>query len=84
MTQETVRALSDDQLVQVIAWVQGEQKARAERRKRETIAKIKELAGTAGVLVRIQGVRGRPAKMRGGWDGARDGVAVASQHPKKS
>lgn len=62
MTQETVKALSDADLVNVIAWAQGEQKARAERRKRETIAKIKELAQTVGVSVNIAGTRGRPAK----------------------
>jgi hypothetical protein len=60
MTQETVKALTDDQLEQVIAWAQGEQKARSERRKREAIAKIKELAEAAGVAVTIQGSRGRP------------------------
>jgi hypothetical protein len=63
MTQETVRALSDADLVNVIAWAQGEQKARAERRKRDTIAKIKELAQTVGVSVNIAGTRGRPANV---------------------
>jgi hypothetical protein len=62
MTQETVKALSDADLVNVIEWAQGEQKARAERRKRETIAKIKELASSVGVSVNIAGTRGRPAK----------------------
>ena len=37
-------------------------KARTERRKQETIAKIKELAGTVGVSVAIGGMRGRPIK----------------------
>ena len=61
MTQETVRALPDDDLMQVVAWAQAEIKARAEKRKQETIAKIKELAGAVGVTVAIGGVRGRPA-----------------------
>jgi len=61
MTQETVRALSDGELAQIIAWGQEEVKARAEKRKRETIAKIKELAGAVGVSVIIDGQRGRPA-----------------------
>lgn len=65
MTQETVKTLSDDQLVQVIAWAQGEQKARAERRKRETIAKIKELARSIELGVKIARRRGRPAKIVG-------------------
>jgi hypothetical protein len=62
MTQDTVKELGDAELEQVIDWAQGEQKARAEKRKRETIAKIKELAQTVGVSVNIAGTRGRPAK----------------------
>ena len=62
MTQETIRALSDGQLEQVIAWAQGEHKVRAERRKQETIAKIKELAKSIEVGVKIEGQRGRPSK----------------------
>jgi len=68
MTQETVRALSDADLSQVVAWAQAEIKARAEKRKQETIAKIKELAGTVGVTVAIDGVRGRPRKGRRGME----------------
>ena len=62
MTQEAVKALSDAELSQVAAWAQAEIKARAERRKQETIAKIRELAGTVGVSVTIGGARGRPGK----------------------
>jgi hypothetical protein len=62
MTQEAIRALTDGELSQVVAWAQVEIKARTERRKQETIAKIKELAGTVGVSVAIGGVRGRPVK----------------------
>jgi len=62
MTQEMVKALSDGELVQVIAWAQGEQKTRTERRKQETIAKIKELAKSIEVGVKIEGQRGRPSK----------------------
>jgi hypothetical protein len=64
MTQETIKALADGELTQVIAWAQEEIKARAEKRKRETIAKIKEMAGAVGVSVSIAGVRGRPAKAK--------------------
>jgi hypothetical protein len=64
MTQETVRALSDADLSQVVAWAQAEIKTRAEKRKQETIAKIKELAGAVGVTVAIGGTRGRPSKTR--------------------
>jgi len=62
MTVETIRALADADLSQVALWAQAEIKARAEKRKQETIAKIKELAGAVGVTVAIGGVRGRPAK----------------------
>jgi len=65
MTQDTVQALSDGELVQVIAWAQGEQKARSDKRKRDTIATIKELADAVGVLVSIGGTRGRPKNIRG-------------------
>jgi hypothetical protein len=61
MTQETVRALPDADLMQVVAWAQAEIKARAERRKQETIARIRELAGEVGVTVAIGGARGRPS-----------------------
>lgn len=66
MTLENVKALSDSELAQVIAWAQEEVKARAEKRKQETIAKIKELAGSVGVRVAIGGVRGRPSQVRRG------------------
>jgi hypothetical protein len=62
MTQESIRALSDSELSQVVAWGQAEIKARTERRKQETIAKIKELAGAVGVSVAIGGARGRPVR----------------------
>lgn len=60
MTQEAIKALTDGELSQIVAWGQAEIKARTERRKQETIAKIKELAGAVGVSVVIGGVRGRP------------------------
>lgn len=53
MTLETIKALSDSELAQIIAWAQQEQKTRAEKRKKEAIAKIKELAGTVGIPVTI-------------------------------
>ena len=62
MTQETIRALSDMELVQVIAWAQEEQQVRKAKRKEETIAKIRELAQSIAVKVHLEGTRGRPAK----------------------
>ena len=61
MTQETVRALADAELIQVIAWAEDEQGVREQRRKQDTIAKIKEMAGAAGISVSIHGKRGRPS-----------------------
>ena len=63
MTQADLRALNDDELTQVKAWAIDEEKARAEKKKQETIAKIRELAGSIDVPVRI-GTRGRPPKAR--------------------
>jgi hypothetical protein len=60
MTQDVIKSLTDADLAQVILWGQVEVKARTERRKQETIAKIKELAGAVGVTVAIRGQRGRP------------------------
>lgn len=64
MTLEAVKALSDSEIEQVIAWGQAELKSRTERRKAETIAKIKQLAGSVGVRIAIGGVKGRPARVK--------------------
>lgn len=61
MTQEVIRALSNDQLAQVLVWAHDEQKVRTERRKREVIAKIKQMAEEIGVSLSIAGRKGRPA-----------------------
>jgi hypothetical protein len=55
MNQEAVRALADSLLEQVSGWAQDELKVRAEKRRQETIAKIKEMAAALGVAVNIQG-----------------------------
>jgi hypothetical protein len=65
MTQDTIRELSDGELVKVMDWAMAEQKARAEKHKQETIAKIRELARSIEVGVKIEGTRGRPAKHEG-------------------
>ena len=62
MTQETIRGLSDVELQQAITWAADEQKARTQKRKQETIAKIKALAAQGGISVAIEGQRGRPVK----------------------
>lgn len=66
MTESIVRALTGGQLDQVIAWAQDEKKERAEKYKRETIAKIKEMASSAGVSITIAGRRGRPSQKASG------------------
>jgi hypothetical protein len=61
MTLETVKALSDAELSQVIVWAQDEIKSRTEKRRQEAIATIKSLAAQNNLNVSIAGVRGRPA-----------------------
>jgi hypothetical protein len=62
MNQETLRTLADKELSQVILWAQDELREREEKRKQDTIAKIKELAGSVGVQITINGKRGRPGR----------------------
>jgi hypothetical protein len=62
MTQEMVKALNDGELVKVIAWAEDEQKARADKRKQETLAKIKQLARSIDIGIKIEGTRGRPRR----------------------
>jgi ferritin-like metal-binding protein YciE len=62
MTEEMVKVLTDGDLARVIDWANAEVKMRAEKHKQETIAKIRELARSIDVGVKIEGVRGRPAK----------------------
>ncbi len=62
ITQDTIQALSTEQLERVRAWVLDEDKARTERHKQETLAKIRALARSIEVGIKFEGVRGRPAK----------------------
>jgi len=64
ITEETVKGLPDDELERFIMAGVEEKKTRAERKKQETIARIKQLAGSVGVRVAIGGARGRPAKVK--------------------
>lgn len=63
VTQDAIKALKDDELSQVEAWAGDERKARTEKKRQETIAKIRELAASIDEPVRI-GTRGRPPKPR--------------------
>ena len=63
MNQAETKAWSDSELESVIACALAERKARAEKRRQDTITKIKELAaGLDGVSIKINGTRGRPPK----------------------
>jgi hypothetical protein len=66
MTPDAIAKLSDSELVQVIASAQAEQTARKEKHKQDTIAKIRELAKSIEVGVKIEGTRGRPGKGQSG------------------
>jgi hypothetical protein len=59
VTIDAIRGLSDDDLNRFIDSGMEEKRARAERRKQETIARIKELAESVGVAVAIGRTRGR-------------------------
>jgi hypothetical protein len=53
--------LNDKQLDEVNGWTAEEKEERREKHKQETIAKIRELAGSIDMPVRL-GTRGRPPK----------------------
>jgi hypothetical protein len=55
-----VSAMTDKGLEACSALVRAEQTARDKRRKEAAIAKIREMAGEAGLSVSIAGARGRP------------------------
>jgi hypothetical protein len=59
MTKEAIQSLTDSQLADVTNWAQTEQDVRKEKCKQEAIARIRELAGSAGVEVVIGRRRGR-------------------------
>ncbi len=64
MTEQAVTTLADQDLSQVIVWAEDEQRLRADKRKHDTLAKIKELAGAVGLSITINGRRGRPPKVK--------------------
>jgi hypothetical protein len=59
VTIEAIKSLLDDDLDRFIDSGMEEKRVRAERRKQETIARIKELAESVGVAVAIGRTRGR-------------------------
>lgn len=61
---DTIKSLSDEELDKFISAGERERADRAERKKQETIARIRELAETVGIQVAIGGARGRRAKAK--------------------
>lgn len=59
-TEFDVKAMSDGDLVKFAALISAEVALRERQRKDEAIAKIRALAGEAGLSVSIDGARGRP------------------------
>lgn len=55
ITEEMVKALADGELVKVNDWIAAEQRVREKRRKASTLAKIRELAKSIEVGVKIEG-----------------------------
>lgn len=64
MKLEDLKVINDEDLERLKTAVEDEQQERAERRKRDAIAKIKEVAGAVGLSVHIEGQRGRPTKLK--------------------
>lgn len=64
VTTETVKSLSDDELDRLIDTAAKEKNAREERRREETIARIRELADTISITVTIGAARGRPKTVK--------------------
>jgi len=78
MTEDELRGLSDEELVLLVNLVQLEMNVRDKSRKQESIAKINDLANSAGLVIRIVAKRGRPAK-----NGARNGISKYQESKRK-
>lgn len=72
MTREAVKALSDPELQDVGVWVLEETIERKQRRKREAVARIKEIAAKEGLEFVLKGQRGRPPKRKPDTNGGLD------------
>jgi hypothetical protein len=57
ITEQTIKALSNVELLQVEEFIRTEQRDRAELHKRQTLAKIKELAKSIDVAVKVRVTR---------------------------
>ena len=57
-TEDSIKAMTDTDLSAFILCAQAEHARREQRRKEDAIAKIRALAGDAGIVVSIAGARG--------------------------
>lgn len=57
-TEDNIKAMTDNDLSAFILLAQAEQARREQHRKDDAIAKIRALAGDAGIVVSIAGARG--------------------------
>lgn len=64
ITPDTIKSLSDEELDRFISAGERERADRAERKRQETIVRIRELADTVGIQVAITGAKGRRAKAK--------------------
>ncbi len=64
ITPDTIKSLSDEELEKFISAGERERAERAERKKQETIARIRELAEAGGIRVAIGGAKSRRAKSK--------------------
>ncbi len=63
-TEASIKAMTDNELSAFILFAQAEHGRREQHRKDEAIAKIRALAGDAGILVSIAGARGKRARVK--------------------
>ena len=63
-TEDNIKAMTDNDLSAFILLARAEQARREQHRKDEAIAKIRALAGDAGIVVSIAGARGKRATVK--------------------
>jgi hypothetical protein len=62
ITQDIIKSISTTHLELVKHWIADEEKARSDKHKQETVTRIKELARSINVGLKIERTRGRTAK----------------------
>lgn len=64
-TEIDITTMSDTDLATFAAAAQAELESRRQKRRDDAIARIRAMAGEAGLTVAIEGARGRPPRTRG-------------------